>query len=136
MVAELRAELSSVDVSAVIVPQTHAPGAEAEVDWGSFVAVIGGEKITLQLFVMRASYSHDGVPSAYAHAAQESWLDAHVRGFARLGGVPRMVRYDNLRTAVTKVLTGRERVENNRFLALRSHYMFESFFCQPGIKGA
>ena len=136
VVAELRAELAAVDVSAVIVPQTHAPGAEAEVDWGSFVAVIGGEKITWQLFVMRASYSTIGFHRAYAHAAQESWLDAHVRGFARLGGVPRMVRYDNLKTAVTKVLTGRERVEHDRFLALRSHYMFDSFFCLPGIKGA
>ena len=31
---------------------------------------------------------------------------------------------------------GRERVENPRFIALRSHYGFDSFFCQPGIEGA
>jgi len=28
-----------------------------------------------------------------------------------------------LRTAVTKVLLGRDRVENERFVTLRSHYM-------------
>jgi transposase len=136
VVAELRVELAAADVSSVMVPQTHPPGAEAEVDWGGFAAVIGGVMMTLQLFVMRASYSTMGFHRAYAHAAQESWLDAHVRGFARLGGVPRMVRYDNLKTAVVKILTGRDRVENDRFTALRSHYLFDSFFCQPGIRGA
>ncbi len=136
VVAQLRAELAMVDVSSVSVPQTHPPGAEAEVDWGAFIAVIGGVQVTLQLFVMRASYSTLGFHRAYAHAAQECWLDAHVRGFARLGGVPRMVRYDNLKTAVTRILTGRDRVENDRFASLRSHYLFDSFFCLPGIKGA
>src|SRR5690606_23163043 len=31
---------------------------------------------------------------------------------------------------------GRGRVENERFIALRSHYRFDSFFCLPGIEGA
>ncbi|WP_298587973.1 hypothetical protein [uncultured Kocuria sp.] len=34
------------------------------------------------------------------------------------------------------MVLGRERVENPRFIALRSHYGFDSFFCQPGIEGA
>ena len=34
------------------------------------------------------------------------------------------------------MLRGRDRVESDRFVALRSHYGFESFFCQPGIGGA
>jgi len=46
------------------------------------------------------------------------------------------VRYDNLKAAVTRVLQGRSRVEHERFVALRSHYGFDSFFCQPGIAGA
>jgi hypothetical protein len=37
---------------------------------------------------------------------------------------------------VTRILLGRDRVENERFIALRSHYGFDSFFCQPGIDGA
>jgi hypothetical protein len=35
-----------------------------------------------------------------------------------------------------KILAGRDRTENERFIALRSHYGFESFFCEPGIDGA
>ena len=34
------------------------------------------------------------------------------------------------------MLIGRQRVENERFLALRSHYVFDSFFCLPGVAGA
>jgi hypothetical protein len=34
------------------------------------------------------------------------------------------------------MLIGRDRVENERFIALRSHYRFDSFFCLPGIEGA
>jgi hypothetical protein len=34
------------------------------------------------------------------------------------------------------VLKGRSRVETERFVALRSHYLFDSFFCLPGVGGA
>lgn len=56
--------------------------------------------------------------------------------FEHFGGVPARIRYDNLKDAVTRILVGRDRVENERFVALRSHYGFDSFFCEPGVKGA
>ena len=46
------------------------------------------------------------------------------------------MRYDNLGSAVKKVLRGRRRVETDRFVAMRSHYLFESLFTTPGIEGA
>ncbi len=46
------------------------------------------------------------------------------------------MRYDNLRPAVVRVLRGRDRAESERFIALRSHYGFDSFFCVPGREGA
>ena len=64
---------------------------------------------------------------AYANQAQESFLDGHVRAFTTLGGVPTgMIRYDNLRPAVVRVLLGRARWENERFVGLRSHYGYDS----------
>lgn len=48
------------------------------------------------------------------------------------GGVPRSITYDNLKAAVTKVLTGKNRLENERFAAFRSAFLFDSRFCQPG----
>lgn len=120
----------------VFVPQTRLPGAEAEVDWGKFDAVIGGVTVTLHLFAMWLAFSTNTFHRAYVNEAQESFTDAHVRAFARFGGTPVRVRYDNLKTAVTKILLGRDRTENDRFILLRSHYGFESFFCEPGIDGA
>lgn len=50
--------------------------------------------------------------------------------------IQRTIRYDNLTSAVKKVLRGRARQETERFIGLRSHYLFESFFCRVGITGA
>ena len=57
--------------------------------------------------------------------------------FEHFGGVPSLrIRYDNLKPAVVRVLRGRDRQETERFIALRSHYGFDSFFCIPGKEGA
>jgi len=136
LVAELRREIFDQSLQ-VAVPQTHGPAEEAEVDFGEFQAVIGGVLMKLWMFVLRLSHSGKAVHVAYANQAQESFLDGHVVAFERLGGVPvGMIRYDNLTAAVIRVVLGRERVENPRFIALRSTYGFDSFFCLPGIDGA
>jgi hypothetical protein len=46
------------------------------------------------------------------------------------------VRYDNLAAAVKAVLRGRRREESDRFVALRSHYRFDSAFTLAGLEGA
>ena len=121
----------------VMVPQTYPAGEEAEVDFGQFEVSIAGVVMRLWMFVMRLSHSGKAVHIAYANQAQESFLDGHVRAFEALGGVPAgMIRYDNLKPAVLKCLLGRERFENPKFVALRSHYAFDSFFCRPGVDGA
>jgi len=135
-VAKIRRELIGTPAD-VAVPQTHAPGAEAEVDFGEFQALIGGIMVKLFMFVLRLSHSGRAIHVAYANQAQESFLDGHNVAFERIGGIPsRMIRYDNLTPAVIRVALGRERLENPRFIAMRSHYGFDSFFCIPGIEGA
>ena len=135
-VAEVKAELARVAMD-VTVGQEHAPGADAEVDFGEFRARIDGELLVLQLFIMRLSASGRGFAIAFVHQAQEAFFEGHALAFAHFGGVPTgLIRYDNLKAAVVRILLGRDRVENERFIALRSHYGFDSFFCQPGIDGA
>ena len=46
-------------------------------------------------------------------------------------GAPRRLSYDNLKTAVQRVLHGRNRKEQEAVIVLRSHYLFESRFCAP-----
>ena len=134
-VARRREELQLTAVE-VAVPQTHEAGAEAEVDFGEFWARIGEVLVKCWMFVMRLSCSGRAFHVAFTTQAQEACLEGHVLAFAHLGGVPGRIRYDNLKPAVVKVLKGRNREESDRFVALRSWYGFDSFFCRPGKDGA
>jgi transposase len=133
-VARRRTELG-LDRIEVTVPQAHPPGAEAEVDFGEFYAAIAGAMVKLWMFVMRLSCSGRAFHVAFATQAQEAFLEGHVLALEYFGAVPGRVRYDNLKPAVVRVLRGRDRSESERFIALRSHYGFDSFFCVPGRPG-
>jgi len=133
-VAQTKKDL--VGTPQVAIPQTHDLGAEAEVDFGEFYAWLDGEQIRLWLFVMRLSASGKAFHYVFGNQCGESFYEGHNLAFTYFGGVPGTIRYDNLKPAVVKVLLGRERWENTKFIALRSHYRFESFFCIPGVEGA
>jgi transposase len=120
----------------VCVPQSHPLGEEAEVDFGQVSFRLFGVLVEAWMFVIRLSASGKAFHRVYFNQAQEVFLDGHVRAFDHFGGLPMRVRYDNLKPAVVRVMKGRGRIETERFIALRSHYGFESFFCQPGVKGA
>src|SRR6516165_1619562 len=92
--------------------------------------------LKLWMFVIRLSCSGRAFHVAFATQAQEAFLEGHVLALEYFGAVPGRVRYDNLKPAVVRVLRGRDRAESERFIALRSHYGFDSFFCLPGKGGA
>lgn len=124
-------------LEAGFVPQTYRPGAEAEVDFHDLWVVLAGVKTKTALFTMRLSFSGRAAHRAFATQGQEAFLEGHVYGFDRLGGVPvDKIRYDNLNSAVKQVLFGRSRQENERWIAFRSHYGFEAWYCQPGHDGS
>jgi transposase len=133
-VAQVKAELVGTPQAAV--PQTHGLGEEAEVDFGEVHVSLDGTFTRLWMFVMRLSASGKAFHHVFGNQCGESFYEGHNLAFAHFGGIPRTIRYDNLKAAVIKVLLGRERWENERFIALRSHYGFDSFFCIPGIDGA
>ena len=133
-VAQMKAELAKTPM--VAVPQTHGLGEEAEVDFGEFHVWLDGEWTRLWLFVMRLSASGKAFHHVFGNQCGESFYEGHNLAFTCFGGVPETIRYDNLKPAVIKVLLGRDRWENPKFIALRSHYGFDSFFCIPGIDGA
>jgi hypothetical protein len=81
---------------------------------------------------MRSMASGAAFHRAYVRATQQAFLEAHELAFQHLGGVYRCLRYDNLGSAVKKILRGHRREETARFVAFRSHWGFESSFCTPG----
>ncbi len=118
------------------VPLAHEPGMEAEVDWYEAEVDFPWGRETAQFFQMRACSSGREFHMAFPRATQQAFLEGHVASFAYFGGVFASVRYDNLTSAVKQVLRGRRRLETDRFVGLRSHYLFESEFCVPGAAGA
>lgn len=118
------------------IPRDHQPGAEAEVDWYEAAVEFPQGQQMVQIFQMRACYSGREFHLAFAHQTQQAFLEAHVAAFAYFGGVFPIIRYDNLSAAVRRVLRGRKRLETERFVVLRSHYLFTPEFCQPGLEGA
>jgi transposase len=134
-VRECRRELHLEHVDVAIVAH-HKPGEEAQVDFGLSDVFIGGERTQVAVFELRLSHSGVAVHVAFGSEGQEAFLEGHVIAFSRLGGAPARIRYDNARALVARVLRGRNRIETERFIALRSHYGFDSSYCEPGEKGA
>ncbi|MCE5289430.1 MAG: IS21 family transposase [Nocardiaceae bacterium] len=136
--AEILAEAGK-QAEEAFVPQEHAPGAEAEVDFGDVYVMLGGVQTRCHVFAFRMSKSGKAIHRVYANQSQEAFLEGHIEAFDVIGGVPvRHIRYDNLKSAVTSVVfgRGRGRVENDRWVLFRSHYGFDPFYCQPGKEGA
>lgn len=119
----------------VFLPLEFDPGTDAQADWGEAQAIIAGKQQTVQYFVIRLNYSRRSFIMAFPTQRQEAFFEAHVHAFHHFGGVPARITYDNLTTAVKRVLEGRNREEQQAFIVFRSHYLFESNFCTPGEKG-
>jgi transposase len=79
------------------------PGAQAQVDWGEFAGLdIGDGPQTLYAFVCVLSHSRKEVLIWSRRMDQLSWHKAHNEAFRRLGGIPAVLRIDNLKTGVAK----------------------------------
>ena len=115
----------------VMIPLDHDPG-EAQVDWGEAQVYLDGRRTKVHLFCLRLCYSQRFFVMAFPRQSQEAFFAGHVAAFHELGGVPKVIVYDNLSTAVKRVLTGSRREEQREFTGFRSHHLFESRFCRPG----
>ncbi len=113
----------------IYVPQSYRWGVEGQVDWYEAYADLEGEREKLQVFSMRSMAGGGSFHYAYRHATQQAFLEAHELAFAYFGGVFRILRYDNLTSAVKKILRGYQREETARFVAFRSHWGYEAQFC-------
>ena len=113
------------------VPLRFAPGGAFQFDWSEDHARIGSERIKLQIAHFKLSHSRAFLLRAYPLQTHEMLFDAHQHAFAVFGGVPHRGIYDNMKTAVDKVGSGKLRDVNARFAAMVGHYLFEAEFCNP-----
>jgi transposase len=113
------------------VPQSYRWGHEGQVDWYEMYADLGGERQKMQIFCLRSMGSAGAFHRAYPHASQQAFLEAHELAFHYFGGVFHVLRYDNLKSAVQRILRGSQREETARFVAFRSHWGYQAEFCNP-----
>jgi transposase len=113
------------------VPLAFEPGEAFQFDWSEDWAIIGNERMKLQVAHAKLAYSRAFIVRAYLLQTHEMLFDAHNHAFRMFGGVPRRGIYDNMRTAIDKVGRGKDRDVNVRFMAMASHYLFEPEFCNP-----
>lgn len=118
------------------VPQHHPDGAQGEVDFYEAVVRFPSGEVTAQIVALRSSASAAAKHTAYPNASQAAFFEDIASGFEFCGGVFPVVRMDNLSAAVARVLRGRRRIEQDRFVAFRSHYGFQASYTTPGEGGA
>jgi len=119
-------------VVARLRPQSHEaflhlqvfPAEEAQVDWAYFGSVmVGRAKRQLSCFVITLSWSRALYLEFFFDQTTENFLRGHVRAFQSWSGAPRVVLYDNLKSAVLE-RRGDQVHFNPRLLELAAHYHF------------
>ena len=124
-------EAHSEGVSDVYVPLSFDPGEAFQFDWSYETVVLGGNTTAVKVAQFRLAHSRLFLVVAYLRESQEMLFDAHRRWFEFIGGVTQRALIDNMKTAITTILRGKERDFNRRYEELSSHYLFEPVACTP-----
>lgn len=107
------------------------PGEQAQVDWGNFGKIqVGSAKRALSCFVMVLSWSRAIYARFALDQTLESFMRGHVLAFEALGGVPREILYDNLKSVVLDRAGDHIRF-HPRILDLAGYYHFAPKPCAP-----
>jgi transposase len=97
---------------------------QGQVDWGNFGALpVGRARRVLSCFVLVLSWSRAVYARFALDQTLESFLRGHVEAFIALGGVPRTLLYDNLKSVVLE-RSGEHIRFHPRLLELAGHYHF------------
>lgn len=129
-VAPFRRELEA-EARATVRFETP-PGRQMQIDFGTARACVGGELVTVSLFVATLGYSRRLYVEAFGHERQSAWLGGMEGAFRHFGGVPETVLMDNAKALVTHHdAQTREVVFNDRLRAFARHWGFVPQACLP-----
>jgi transposase len=101
----------------VFIPLEHGPS-EAQVDWGRAQVIMAGHQTSVRLLCFRLCYSQKSFVMAFPTERREAFFAGHVAAFGFIEGAPKRITYDNLPTAVQRVLKGGRREEQREFLRI------------------
>ena len=113
------------------VPLSFGLGEAYRFDWSTDKVLPDNELVTVKVAHFVLCYSRKKFSYIYPNETQEMVFDAHIRAFSFFGGTPARGIYDNMKTAVSKVLCGKECKWNPNFARLCAHYRVEPTACTP-----
>lgn len=127
-VREIRKELL-IRIAPAYIPLVYYAGDAFQFDWGEMPAYIGKEIKVVYFAVIQLCHSRHFYVRAYPCQKQEMMLDAHRKAFEMFGGCCKRGIYDNLKSAVKKILQGKHRNLQEKFKIFCSHYLYSPEFC-------
>jgi transposase len=110
----------------------YVPGDQMQFDFTPVELIISGVLTKVHLFVARLSYSGRLFARVSYREDQVALFAGMLGAIVHFGGVPRVGVFDNAKTAVTRVLRGRNREENEAFRAFCGALALEVEFAAPG----
>jgi transposase len=122
---------------ALYVPLKQPPG-EAQFDFGFAQAKVNGALTKIAYAELSLPYSNVRYLQVFPVECTESFHEGLKRAFHFLGGVPTLIKFDNSKVAVRKIVGFRGSEPTREFLRIASHFLFRHHFCrvrQPQEKG-
>jgi transposase len=107
------------------------PGFQAQVDWADFQVIQSSALVlTFYLFIMVLGFSRAIYAELLTSCTMQAFMDAHMRAFQYLGGVPMEILYDNMKHVVIDRRQGKANF-NIEFSHFASHYAFKPLASPP-----
>jgi len=122
-------KLAAEKIKEAYIKQVYEYGEICEFDWCEVKLIIGKKLITFRLavFTMAATNIRYGV--LYRTEDTQAFIDAHIRFFAYIGGIPQCMVYDNMRVAIAKFVGKSEKEATVALKQLSTYYGFWYRFC-------
>lgn len=115
----------------VYIPLSFEPGESFQFDWGEEEVCLNGSIVRVKAARIKLCYSRHSLVVIYPNEQLEMVMSAHEEAFKFFDGCCKHGIYDNMKTAVKKILVGKERVFNEQFIQMASHYLFKPVACTP-----
>ena len=111
------------------IKQNYNYGDVCEFDWGEVKLTINGIDVKYRMAVFTMAKSNFRFAYLYKNENSQSFVDAHIRFFEYIGGVPKCMVYDNMKVAVAKFVGRTEKEATEALKKLSVYYGFNYRFC-------
>lgn len=111
------------------IKQNYDYGDVCEFDWGEVKLTINGIDVKYRMAVFTMAKSNFRFAFLYRNENSQSFVDAHIRFFEYIGGVPKCMVYDNMKVAVARFVGRTEKEATEALKKLSVYYGFNYRFC-------